>query len=394
MSDYDVVIAGGGVGGGACALALATQYPLRVLVLEQHEGAGNLNRGDNLLPTVTRHLLDWGVVDRLRTAGARDLARMQVFGPQGKLLDVPLRAPDDPPYLVLSHPEIEKTLINAALDTGNVDVHYRSRLTGLMRDGDRVCGALVANGGREEQITARLVIGADGVNSETRKALGIELPKIPYDHGYFGIALERPDSYEDAMRVELSPQGGVLVVPRLEPGLVGLGVLVRTDQETLFRSGTLDEKVDAIRQRSHLFAGCRAFAKGAHLYRLGRGHAQKYIGSGAALIGDAVHLTNPVAGQGMTMAIEDAAAIADHVGPVLSGGDAIQNLGHALAKYEAERKPKNASTLRWSHCLSHAYAYPGRHADWIRRHAFSMAETKVGRKVHAAIYGRLARRLA
>lgn len=115
---FDVVIAGAGIGGAACALALAHLRPeLRVLLVEQHRGAGNLNRGDNLLPTITTYLHEWGCVDRLREAGARELNRMQVWADGRRLMEVPLSRPDEAPYLVLTHPAIERVLVEAACAT-------------------------------------------------------------------------------------------------------------------------------------------------------------------------------------------------------------------------------------------------------------------------------------
>src|SRR5437899_5297343 len=84
--DFDVVVAGAGVGGAAFALALAHAYPLRVLLVERHSGPGKVNRGDSLLPAITAHLESWGVLDRFRAAGARPLPRMQVFHHRAGLL--------------------------------------------------------------------------------------------------------------------------------------------------------------------------------------------------------------------------------------------------------------------------------------------------------------------
>src|SRR5262249_13412376 len=159
-------------------------------------------------------------------------------------------------------------------------------------------------------------------------------------HSYFGVEVTRPAAYEDAMRIELHRDGGVLVVPA--PGeRVGLGVLVHAREEELFRAGSLDEKMDAIRRRSPLFAGCRPFGHGAHLYKPGRAHAPRYFARGAALLGDAVHVTNPTAGQGMTMAVEDASALAQHAGPALATGASGAELDAPLRAYERQRRPAN-----------------------------------------------------
>ena len=60
---------GAGVGGAAQALALA-RAGLRVLLVERRSGPGNINRGDSLLPAVTRLLAGVGRA-RPRARGGR-----------------------------------------------------------------------------------------------------------------------------------------------------------------------------------------------------------------------------------------------------------------------------------------------------------------------------------
>lgn len=393
-ADYDAVIVGAGVGGAACALALARQAPLRVLLVERQAGPGKINRGDSLLPAVTRLFDAWGILDRCRAAGARPLWTMQVFHhARGRLLEAPLGSDDRHPYLVLAHPEIERVLTDAALAAGKVEVVYRCRATGLIEEDGRVVGVTLAEeDGREHRVRARLVIGADGAASAVREILGIPLPRRPYDHGYFGAEVNRPDGYQDAMRVELHPDGGVLVVPTLNPERVGLGVLVRPRDEALFRAGSDEDRLSAIRQRSPLLAGSRTLAPGAHLYRLVRAHAPRYTARGAVLIGDAVHVTNPTAGQGMTMAIEDAAALARHAGPVLAAGGG-GDLAPLLDAYERERRPRNAALIRWSHWMSRFYALDGPLGDWVRRRVFAFGGSAVGRRIQRGLWSRMATRL-
>ncbi len=83
--EFDLVIAGAGVGGAACALAFAQQCPLRVLLLDRQAGPGKINRGDSLLPTVTAYLSTWGVLDRFRAAGARTLTKSSRLPLRGRL---------------------------------------------------------------------------------------------------------------------------------------------------------------------------------------------------------------------------------------------------------------------------------------------------------------------
>jgi 2-polyprenyl-6-methoxyphenol hydroxylase-like FAD-dependent oxidoreductase len=373
----DVLIIGGGVGGAALALALA-QHPLRIVVVERRSGPGNVNRGDSLLPTVTRHLAAWGALDRALAAGAQRIDRMQVFDGSRLLLDAPLASRW--PYLVLPHPEIERVLLEAAVATGRVEVRYRRRFVRLL--GARVRGAVVEHDGVEEPLPARLVVGADGSASPVRAALGLRLPTRAYDHAFFIVDVERPSGYRDAMRVQLHADGGILAVPQAS-GRVGLGVLVRGRDEALFRAGALEEKLAAIARRAPLFAGCRAHP-GAHLYALARGHAPRYLARGAAMIGDAAHVTNPTAGQGMTMAIEDAEALARHVAPLLVAR-LPPDVG--LLAYARERRPRNGAQVRWSHWLSRLYALD---AVALQRRVFAFGGSPVGQAIQQRLWRRLA----
>jgi 2-polyprenyl-6-methoxyphenol hydroxylase-like FAD-dependent oxidoreductase len=273
-----------------------------------------------------------------------------------------------------------------------VGVRYQCRAGRLFEEGGRVRGAFLGKGGAEHLAPAALVVGADGSSSAVRAALGIPFPRTPYDHAYFGTELERPAGYEDAMRVELHPAGGVLVVPNPGGDRVGVGVLVHPGEEELFRSGSAEEKLAAVRRRSPLFPGCRACGRGAHLYKLSRAHARRYVARGAALLGDAAHVTNPTAGQGMTMAVEDAAALARHVGPALAAGARGAALDGPLLAYERERRPANAALIRWSHWMSRFYALPGALGDWLRRGVFAFGASPLGRLIQRGIWSRVAAR--
>lgn len=387
---YDVVVVGAGVGGASFALALAHAHNVRVLVVDRHAGPGNINRGESLLPPVTALLREWGGLDRCLAAGARPVNRMRFFHHRvGLVLDVPLALPHvRDPYLVLPHPEIERVLVETAEATGHVEMRYRSRVVGMVEDGSRVAGVVLHGERGEETIRARVVVGADGAASVVRRAIGIELPRRSYDHALFIVDVDRPAGYEDVLRVDLHADGGILVVPGVDR--LGLAIVVRREHEPLFRSGSPDEKVARVAHRSPLLEGRRASPVGVHLYKLWRGHAARYWARGTALLGDAVHVINPVMAQGMTMAIEDAAALARHLGPALVAGAGPTTLDRCFERYEAERWPFNAAVIRRSHWVSRAFVLPGPFADTVKRWIFRLADSPPGRLVQRSLWSRFA----
>jgi 2-polyprenyl-6-methoxyphenol hydroxylase-like FAD-dependent oxidoreductase len=394
-ADFDVLIVGGGVGGAALALALAHQHPVRVLVIERRSGPGNINRGDSLLPAVTRHLKAWGALDRFVAAGANPITKMQVFHHRGGfLLEAPLIGPDGSPYLVLPHPQIEQNLADAARATGHVEFRFKTSLRRLLQVGGRVTGARIVDAhGAEETVNARVVVGADGSGSAVRDQLEVPFLSTPYETGYYIIELQRPAAYEDAMRLDLHPEGAVMTMPQTRT-TVGAAVLIHPGQRPIFQSGTTAAKLEAISRRAPILEGMQAVPRGAHLYRLHRGQAARYVARGAALIGDAVHLTNPTAGQGMTMAIEDGAALAERLAPLLVAHAVDADLDHALGDYENTRRPANRDLVRWSHWMGRLMSEGGELGDEIRRRLFAFGMTPIGKAIHRTVWNRVATRKA
>lgn len=377
-TDFDVVVIGAGVGGAACALALAHSHRLNILVIERHDGPGNLDRGGSLLPPVTALFKRWQILDKCLAAGARQVKHMQFHHyRRGLLLDVPLSLPTvTDPYLVLRHPDVERVIVGGAVATGRVEVWYETRFKNLIEEDGRVCGAVVDRAGTEQRLRARVVVGADGAGSAVRTALGIEMRRSPYDHCLFTVDVDRPDGLPDVLRTEIHPSGGVLVVPG--EGRLGIGALVRRQQEHQFRSGTLEEKFAHVEKRSPFLAGRRPTQHGSHLYKLWRGHAPRYSARGTVLLGDAIHVLNPVMAQGMTMAIEDSAALARHLGPALEAGAKGSDLDTCFAAYEGERRPYNTAIVRRSHMVSQVFTLGGPFSDIIHRTICGVAASAPG----------------
>jgi 2-polyprenyl-6-methoxyphenol hydroxylase-like FAD-dependent oxidoreductase len=390
--DYDVIIVGAGVGGTACALALVHGRNLRVLLIERHEGPGNINRGESLLPPVTALLKKWGALDRCIAAGARPINTMQFFHYRdGLLLDVPLALPKvDDPYLVLPHPQIECAFVESAVATGRVEIRYRTSLLSLIEEEGRVRGVRVkGSDGNEQQLSCRVVIGADGANSKVRTGLGIEVQRSPYNHSLFIVDIDRPAGMPDVLRTEMHPDGGVLVVPGFNR--LGLAAVIRREHEHLFRSGSIEERYAHMVGRSPLFMCRRPVAEGAHLYKLWRAHAPRYSARGAVLLGDAVHVINPVMAQGMTMAIEDAAALARRLGAALEGNATAAGIDACFAAYERERRPYNAGIIRSSHWMSRLFALGGPGGDFVHRLAFKFAGSPAGSFIQDRIWSSFAK---
>jgi 2-octaprenyl-3-methyl-6-methoxy-1,4-benzoquinol hydroxylase len=83
---------------------------------------------------------------------------------------------------------------------------------------------------------------------------------------------------------------------------------------------------------------------GTASFPLKRQHAQSYVKPGVALVGDAAHMINPLAGQGVNIGLLDAAALAevliDAVKQGLDPGDLA-----VLNRYEKMRRNENLKMM-------------------------------------------------
>lgn len=73
-------------------------------------------------------------------------------------------------------------------------------------------------------------------------------------------------------------------------------------------------------------------------------HANSFVRHRAALVGDAAHVTHPLAGQGLNLGIADAAALADILTEAAELGLDLGELS-LLTQYEQRRKPETVAML-------------------------------------------------
>lgn len=361
--DADVIVVGGGIAGLGLACALSA-YNIHVLLIEKRSGPGGIDRGDSLLPRTTSLFKRWGVLDTIRNAGAVPIQHLEIHhSKHGKIYRNALTKPNDPdPYLVLPHEKIEKALLQHALREGKTTLIRPGKVVDVIMDQDKITGVQYQSPEGLKQARGRLVVACDGYRSLVRTRLNIEAKAKFYDHAYLGLEADRPQGYQDAMRIHLHKDGGVLLMPR--PDRIGIGMLVEAKSSPHWLQMNEAELQKQLASRVPILGTVKIHRQGSHVYDLARAHASKYVGHGAVIIGDAAHVTNPTAGQGMTMALGDAGRLADLIGPVLESRQL--KLNPTLQEFEATQWAVNDKLIRNSHLLAKLYALRGPRWDWLK----------------------------
>ncbi|MFF9173958.1 FAD-dependent monooxygenase [Streptomyces sp. NPDC014793] len=330
------------VGSGPTGLLLAGDLAaagVRVTVLEKRpRGISNLSRAFVLHARTLEQLDARGLADDLEAVG-QPLDRLRLFGRLTvDLAALPSRFNH---LLVLPQYEVEKALERRALEVG-AGFRYETELTGLTQDADGVTAEVRGPGGRAETLRAAYAVGADGMRSAVRDAIGLPFP---------GRSVIRSVVLADVRLAEKPPT--LLTVNAVGDAFAFLAPFgdgyYRVIGWHRGRDVPDSEPLDLaeVKEITRLALG-RDY--GMHDARwLSRFHSDErqapaYRSGRVFLAGDAAHVHTPAGGQGMNTGLQDAANLSWKLAAVVTG--------HAdpglLDSYQAERHPVGRAVLRSS----------------------------------------------
>lgn len=314
---FDVLIAGARCAGATLG-ALLARKGARVLMIDAAKLPSDMVLSTHYVQPLGMDVLDEiGVGDRVRAAAPAS----RRIGLAANEVRLTATYPDDRAGYCIRRFKIDTWLQEAAANAG-VEVRDRCKLVELVREGDRVAGAVIETAEGRETVHADLVVGADGRNSTVAKQtgveeyLGIEMTRSGY-WGYWPMneAWKTTARLNDAL---IAHEGDDLrYIFQADDDLL---LLVATTPQGALRNSGKDhnaEYTELLHASAHtepLVQGNAPVGKVIGLMKA-RFFCRRPVGPGFALIGDAGMFKDFVTGQGMTDAFLDAkrmaAAIAD-----------------------------------------------------------------------------------
>jgi 2-polyprenyl-6-methoxyphenol hydroxylase-like FAD-dependent oxidoreductase len=332
-SMYDAIVVGGRVAGAPTAMLLARKG-YKVLVVDQATFPSDTISTHHIhragLATANR----WGLLARLVATGGPRIRRWTFDVGPFAITGNPLPAGDIDFDLCPRRTVLDKTLLDAAADAG-AEVREGFAVTGILADGDRVCGIQGQTAdGRGIQERAHMVVGADGRRSRIARLVDAPVyndrPALSF--GYYSYW-----SGVDLRGVNLYPRDGCgIVAEETNDGLAYVAVGWRREQFSRVRGDVEHELLSTLRTCAPTLYDQVAHAervapfKGADFPFFFR----KPYGEGWALVGDAGYHRDAITGQGITDAFRDADLLAHAIDAGLSGAEPMQL---AMVCYERAR---------------------------------------------------------
>lgn len=319
----DVLVVGGGPAGLVAAREAASAAPgLDVLLLERDRAVGAPVRcGEGVGSR--------GLAEFLDPVGApwvsRRITRVIFWAPDGTEVRV---AEGDVGY-VLDRTRFEPALAAEAGAAG-AEIAVGTEVTGITRDGDGWRAATSGPRG-DGTVRARVVIGADGVESMVGRWAGLDT-RVPArdmescaQYVVAGIDFD-PDAIYLHFGHEIAPGGYAWVFPKGERvANVGLGIVALHGAGRPARDW-LDGYVDR-----HFPAGVRtAYTVGGVIVHP---TVKRTVADALLLCGDSAHMVNPLSGGGIVNAMKAGRLAARTAVAALAAGDTSER---RLQRYHAE----------------------------------------------------------
>lgn len=352
--DYDLMIVGGGLAGLALAVALRRSR-LKVAVVEARAPvtpAGWDARIYAVSPANARFLDEIGIWQHLDLSRCQPVAKMAVAGDRGGALEFSAYASGVGELAwIMESSLLQRELWETAKRQGNVDLLCPGQ-PALLDIGD---GGAVLELADRRSLGAKLVVAADGADSWTRSAAGIDVDFLPYDQ--MGVVANfRTGQPHRGTAWQWFRSDGILAYLPLPGDLISIVWSTPTEHARELLALDAAEFCERVAAAGNYRLGGLELVTPPAGFPLRLMRAPRTVAPRLALIGDAAHTIHPLSGHGINLGFQDAKSLAG----VLAACPAHVDCGdlHWLRRHERARREEVVALQSVTHGLQRLFATP------------------------------------
>ncbi|KAA3619339.1 MAG: geranylgeranyl reductase family protein [Calditrichaeota bacterium] len=324
--DYDIVIVGAGPAGSTCAL-YAARAGLRVLLLDKKSFPRDKICGDAISGKSVNYLEELGLIEAVQQSPQVAVNGILFSAPNGTKITVPFIPRENDgisPGFVCRREVYDNILFQQAKK--EVETMEGFKVTEILRNKGTVTGVAGVNGSDEmKNITAKVVIGADGYKSMISRKLGFyeHEPKhwVVATRAYYQGVTEMTQAIEIHFVKDVLP--GYFWIFPLEDGKVNVGIGMLHNELKKRKISLPEAHVAAVESPyfKERFKDAELLGKISG-WNLPVGSTQRKVhGDGFLLLGDAAGLIDPFSGEGIGNAMCSGKIAAELMTKLCHGSD-------------------------------------------------------------------------
>ena len=337
-TDFDIIIIGAGLVGLSAALACAYKGASICLLDAAAPEKTDDGRASAIAASSYTMLEHLGAAEALKGQVQPITDMLIADGAVGDVSPLTLHFDsaevDGPTGYMVENNILRRALLN--LVQKNEAIEFLAPID--IKDTSRTAKTATVTLGDTTELTASLLVAADGRNSGLRQKANIDVQRFAYEQKAIVTTFEH-ELPHDGVAHQIFFAGGPLAL------------LPLTDNRSSIVWSDTARAVDAamalgdmaftaeLARRIGGFLGEIKLCAPRQTFPLSLQMAERYTGNRLVLVGDAAHAIHPIAGQGLNMGLRDAAALADVVAESRSVG--LDLGGSAIEAYEAWRNFDN-----------------------------------------------------
>ena len=394
---YDIITIGGGLGGASLAKAMAERGS-RVLVIERETVFKDRVRGEALVPWGVGEAQELGLYDLLSQGCGHEVPWVDLYlGPnQIAHRNFPETTSQRMPMMNFYHPRMQETLIRAAAAAG-ADIR-RGTTVQAIKPGKPPSVRIEING-KVEEISARLIVGADGRVSLARKWGDFTVHHDDPNFILAGIWLNDVNAPDDTSLILTNPgngKGAYLFPQGNGCARAYAAYLASSDYRIQGSFEDFAKEFTSAGGPAEIFEGAKPNGPVAS-FDCADSYTPHPYKNGVALVGDAAASTDPTWGQGLCLTLRDVRVLRD----CLSSTDDWDKAADDYATEHDRHYEVIHTVIQW---MREIMMWPGPAADAVRAkampliaadmmrvpdHIFSGPDLPFNAEVKARFYGEI-----